>query len=157
MRPPPAATVSMLMTTCMLAQTSVSVCKRKTRYACKCMQPALQLVWLNLLLACLLAGVQLGWSPLGWPQTCCWMDSTGRCLHPTCGLWVSLGLLLTRGKQPDEHHRLQHTAENVQELQLGIHDLTCTPGHQACAQYLMDLTCDDDSVNYRDQVSYAGS
>lgn len=79
------------------------------------------------------------------------MDSTGRCLHPTCGLWVSLGLLLTRGKQPDEHHRLQHTAENVQELQLGIHDLTCTPGHQACAQYLMDLTCDDDSVNYRDQ------
>ena len=64
-----------------------------------------------------------------------------------------LGLALTGGKQPKEHQRLQNTKKYIQELEDGIHDLTRSPGHKDCAHYLMQLTTDDNAVNYGDQVS----
>lgn len=64
-----------------------------------------------------------------------------------------LGLVLAGGKQPDEHIRLQQLLEYVQEMRLGIQDLTRTPGHKACAQYLMALSSDPNTVNYGDQVN----
>ena len=68
-----------------------------------------------------------------------------------------LGLVLAGGSQPEEHIRLQQTHEYMEEMRLGIQDLTCTPGHRACAEYLMALSCHDDSVNYGAQVSCADS
>lgn len=66
-----------------------------------------------------------------------------------------LGLGLARGKQPEEHVRLQDSREYLQELELGIHDLTSSPGHKACGVYLMDLAQNKAAVNYGNQVSLA--
>ncbi len=65
------------------------------------------------------------------------------------------GLGLAGGKQPEEHVRLQNSREYLQELEQDTNDLTPSPGHKACALYLLDLAQNKAAVNYGDQVSLA--
>lgn len=73
----------------------------------------------------------------------------------TSDVWAlgQLGLILIGGKQPKEHRRLQNSKKYIQELENGTYDLTCSPGHKACADYLTQPTIDDNAPNYGDQVS----
>ena len=65
-----------------------------------------------------------------------------------------LALVLTGGSQPQEHVRLQNTQEYIQELQQGTQDLTRSPGHKACATYLMHLADDPPPPDYADEVTF---
>lgn len=66
-----------------------------------------------------------------------------------------LALTLVVGSQPPEHVRLQNTQEYLHELEQGTHDLTRSPGHKACATYLMDLAADVPPPDYADEVTFA--
>ena len=66
-----------------------------------------------------------------------------------------LALVLAGGSQPKEHVRLQNTQEYIQELQQGTQDLVRSPGHKACATYLMHLADDIPPPDYADEVTFA--